>query len=113
MNSINLEELLSNASIDVIQKIFDYMSEELAEINKEDKQRLEKVNTAMQEKFEIIKQEFRDLESAKKNKLAKVLSEYIFDRDQIGAYYNQEYFKKRIESRNKANDWDNQIIVNK
>lgn len=47
MSSINLEELLNNASIDVIQKIFDYMSEELAEIQKEDKQRLEKVNTEM------------------------------------------------------------------
>lgn len=58
----------------------------------------------MEKKFEIIKQEFKDLESTKKNKLAKVLSEYIFDRDQIGAYYNQEYFKKRIKDWNKTND---------
>lgn len=80
------------------------MAEELAETQKEDNQRLEKVNNEIEKNFEIIKQEFKDLEFDKKNKLDKVLSEYISDRDEIGAYYNQEYFKKRIEDWNKTND---------
>ena len=63
----------------------------------------------MEEKFAILKQEFKALNKSKKNNISKVISEYICARDYIGAYYNQKYFKERIKDRNKTNRRSNKI----
>lgn len=100
MNNIELENILKDKSLDVLEKIFDYMAEDLAKISDEDKIKLEKINNEMEEQLKILKQEFNEL---KADKVSKLLSEYIYTRDYISAYYNQKYFKERIKDRNKTN----------
>ena len=109
MNNSELESILKNESLDVLQKIYDYMAEDLSLISEQDKLNLENVNNEMEEKFKILKQEFKTLDESKKNNISKVISEYICARDYIGAYYNQKYFKERIKDRNKTNSRSNKI----
>ena len=106
MNNIELEKILKDKSLDVLEKIFDYMAEDLAKISDEDKIKLEKINNEMGEQLEILKQEFNEL---KADKVSKLLSDYICARDYISAYYNQKYFKERSKNRNKINHRINKI----
>ena len=57
-----------NESLDVSQKIYDYMAEDLSLIREQDKVRFEKINNEMEEKFKILKQEFKILDESKKYK---------------------------------------------
>lgn len=109
MNNSELESILKNESLDVLQKIYDYMAEDLSLISEQDKLNLENVNNEMEEKSAILKQEFKTLDESKKNNISKVLSEYICTRDYIGAYYNEKYFKERSKNRNKTNCRSNKI----
>lgn len=109
MNNSELESILKNEPLDVLQKIYDYMAEDLSLISEQDKLNLENVNNKMEEKSAILKQEFKTLDEGKKNNISKVLSEYICTRDYISAYYNQKYFKERIKNRNKTNCRSNKI----
>ncbi len=110
MNNSELESILKKESLDVLQKIYDYMAEDLSLISEQDKIRLEKINNEIEEKFKILKQEFKILDENKKNNISKVLSEYIDARDYICAYYNEKYFKERSKNRNKTNCRSNKII---
>lgn len=85
------------------------MSEDLSLISEQDKLSLEKINNEMEEKFAILKQEFKTLDTNRKDKISKVLSEYIYSRDYIGAYYNEKYFKERSKDRNKTNRRSNKM----
>ena len=49
MNNIELEKILKDKSLDILEKIFDYMAEDLAKISDEDKIKLEKINNEMGE----------------------------------------------------------------
>lgn len=113
MNNNELESILKNESLDVLQKIYDYMAEDLSLISEQDKLSLEKINNEMEEKFTILKQEFKTLDESKKNNISKVLSKYIYARDYIAAYYNEKYFKERSKDRNKTNRRGNKISITK
>ncbi len=71
MNNSELESILKNESLDVLQKIYDYMAEELSLISEQDKVCLEKINNEMEEKFKILKQKFKILDESKNNNIQK------------------------------------------
>ena len=73
------------------------------------KSELENIDNELNEKVELLKQEFKSVDENKKNNISKVLSEYICARDYIGAYYNEKYFKERSKNRSKANFRNNKI----
>lgn len=77
MNKIELENILKKDSFDILQKIFDYMSEDLAKTNEQNIKDLEKIDYELTEKFELLKQEFKLLDENKKDSISKVLPEYI------------------------------------
>ena len=95
MNKSELENILKKDSFDVLQKIFNYMAEDLAKTNEQNIKDLEKIDKELTEKVELLKKEFKSLDEIKKENISKVLSEYICARDYIGAYYNEKYFKER------------------
>ena len=95
MNKNELENILKKDSFDVLQKIFNYMAEELAKTNEQNIKDLEKIDKELTEKVELLKKEFKSLDENKKDSISKVMSEYIGARDYIGAYYNEKYFKER------------------
>ena len=99
MNKSELENILEKDSFDVLQKIFNYMAEDLAKTNEQNIKDLEKIDKELTEKVELLKQEFKSLDENKKESISNVLSEYICARDYIGAYYNEKYFKERSQNR--------------
>lgn len=103
MNKNELSNILENNFLDILQKIFNYMSEELAQTDEQDIQALEKIDNELNEKVELLKQEFNSIDENKKKSISNLLSEYISARDYIGAYYNEKYFKERSKSWNKIN----------
>ena len=103
MNKNELKHILENNFLDILQKIFNYMSEELAQTNEQDIKALEKFDNELKEKVELLKQEFKSLNENKKKNISNLLSEYISTRDYIGAYYNEKYFKERSKNWNKIN----------
>lgn len=109
MNKNELKHILENNFLDILQKLFNYMSEDLAKINEQDVKELEKIDNELNEKVELLKQEFKSLEESKKNNISNLLSEYISTRDYIGAYYNEKYFKERSKDWNKTNRRSNKI----
>ena len=109
MKKNELENILKKDSFDVLEKIFNYMAEDLAQTNEQNIKDLEKIDNELNEKVELLKQEFKSVDETKKNNISKVLSEYICARDYIGAYYNEKYFKERSKNWNKTNCRDNQI----
>lgn len=109
MNKNELKNILDNNFLDILQKIFNYMSEELAQTNEQDIKALEKIDNELNEKVELLKQEFKLLDENKKKNIPNLLSEYISTRDYIGAYYNEKYFKERSKNWNKINRRSNKI----
>jgi len=109
MNKNELKNILENNFLDILQKIFNYMSEELAQTNEQDIKALEKIDNELNEKIELLKQEFKSLDENKKKSISNLLSEYISTRDYIGAYYNEKYFKERSKAWNKTNYRNNKI----
>ena len=103
MNKNELRHILENNFLDILQKIFNYMSEELAQTNEQDIKALEKIDNELNGKIELLKQEFKSLDENKKKSISNLLSEYISTRDYIGAYYNEKYFKERSKNWNKIN----------
>ena len=95
MNKSELENILNKDSFDVLQKIFNYMAEDLAKTREQNIKDLKKNDKELTERLEVLKQEFKSLYENKKESIAKVLSEYICSRDYVGAYYNEKYFKER------------------
>lgn len=95
MNKNELENILNKDSFDLLQKIFNYMAEDLAKTNEQNIKDLEKIDKELTEKVELLKQEFKSLDENKKDSISKVLSEYICARDYIATYYNEKYFKER------------------
>lgn len=77
MNKNELENILKKDSFDVLQKIFNYMAEDLAQTNEQNIKDLEKIDNELNEKVELLKQEFESVDENKKNNISKVLSEYI------------------------------------
>jgi len=110
MNKNELKHILENNFLDILQKIFNYMSEELAQTNEQDIKALKKFDNELNKKVELLKQEFKSLDENKKKSISNLLSEYISTRDYIGAYYNEKYFKERSENWNKINRRINKII---
>ena len=116
MNKNELKNILENNFLDILQKIFNYMSEELAQTNEQDIKALEKIDNELNEKVELLKQEFKTFDENKKKSISNLLSEYISIRDYIGAYYNEKYFKERSKTWNKINCRSDKIkphILNK
>ena len=109
MNKNEVKHILENNFLDILQKIFNYMSEELAQTNEQDIKALEKIDNELNEKVELLKQEFKSLDENKKKSISNLLSEYISTRDYIGAYYNEKYFKERSKIWNKINCRNNKI----
>ena len=93
MNKSELENILKKDSFDVLQKIFNYMAEDLAKTNEQNIKDLEKIDKELTEK--VVKQEFKSLDDNKKESISNMLSEYICARDYVSAYYNEKYFKER------------------
>ena len=87
MNKNELRHILKNNFLDILQKIFNHMSEELAQTNEQDIKVLEKFDNGLNEKVELLKQEFNSIDENKKESISNLLSEYISTRDYIGAYY--------------------------
>ena len=83
MNNSELESILKNESLDVLQKIYDYMAEDLSLISEQDKLNLENVNNEMEEKFKILKQEFKTLDESKKNNISKVINDKAYNNTKI------------------------------
>lgn len=50
MNKKELKSILENNFLDILQKIFNYMSEELAQTNEKDIKELEKIDNELNEK---------------------------------------------------------------
>lgn len=73
MNKNELKHILENNFLDILQKIFNYMSEELAQTNEQDIKALEKIDNELNEKVELLKQEFKSLEENKKQSISKLL----------------------------------------
>ena len=109
MNKNELKNILENNFLDILQKIFNYISEELAQTKEQDFKALEKIDNELNEKVELLKQEFKSLDENKKKSISNLLWEYISTRDYIGAYYNEKYFKERSENWNKTNCRSNKI----
>ena len=109
MNKNELKHILENNFLDILQKIFNYMSEELAQTNEQDIKALEKIDNELNGKIELLKKEFKSLDENKKKSISNLLSEYISIRDYIGAYYNEKYFKERSKTWNKINRRNNKI----
>jgi len=109
MNKNELKHILENNFLDILQKIFNYMSEELAQTNEQDIKALEKIDNELKEKIELLKQEFNLIDENKKESISNLLSEYISTRDYISAYYNEKYFKERSKNWNKINRRNNKI----
>ena len=109
MNKSELDNILNKDSFDVLQKIFNYMAEELAKTNEQNIKDLEKIDKELTEKVELLKKEFKLLDEIKKENISKVLSEYICARDYVSAYYNEKYFKERSKNWNKTNCRSNKI----
>ena len=109
MNKNGLKHILENNFLDVLQKIFNYMSEELAQTNDQDIKALEKFDNELNEKVELLKHEFNSIDENKKKSISNLLSEYISIRDYISAYYNEKYFKERSKTWNKTNCRSNKI----
>ena len=109
MNKNELKHILENNFLDILQKIFNYMSEELAQTNEQDIKVLEKIDNQLNENVELLKQEFSSIDENKKKSISNLLSEYISTRDYIGAYYNEKYFKERSKTWNKTNSRSNKI----
>lgn len=82
---------------------------ELKHINEQDIKALEKIDNELNEKVELLKQEFNSIDENKKKSISNLLSEYISTRDYIGAYYNEKYFKERSKTWNKINYRNNKI----
>lgn len=97
MNKNELKAILENNFLDILQKIFNYMSEELAQTNEQDIKALEKIDNELNEKVELLKQEFKSLEENKKQSISKLLSEYISTRDYIGAYIMKSILKNGVK----------------
>lgn len=95
MNKKELENILKKDSFDILEKIFNYMSEDLAQVSEQNIKDLQEIDNELNQKVELLKQEFQSLDENKKNNISEVLSEYICARDYIGAYYNEKYFKER------------------
>ena len=95
MNKSELDNILNKDSFDVLQKIFNYMAEDLAKTNEQNIKDLEKIDKELTEKVELLKKEFKSLDENKRERISNVLSEYICARDYVGAYYNEKYFKER------------------
>lgn len=110
MNKNELKNIIENNFLDILQKIFNYMSEELAQTNEQDIKALEKIDNELNGKIELLKQEFNSMDENKKNSISNLLSKYISTRDYIGAYYNEKYFKERSKIWNKINRRINKII---
>ena len=53
MNKNELKHILENNFLDILQKIFNYMSEELAQTNEQDIKALEKIDNELNEKVEV------------------------------------------------------------
>ena len=109
MNKNELRYILENNFLDILQKIFNYMSEELAQTNEQDIKALEKIDNELNEKVKLLKQEFNSIDENKKKNISNLLSEYISTRDYIGAYYNEKYFKERSKAWSKTNYRNNKI----
>ena len=109
MNKNEFKNILDNNFLGILQKIFNYMSEELAQTNEQDIKALEKIDNELNEKIELLKQEFNSIDENKKKSISNLLSEYISTRDYIGAYYNEKYFKERSKNWNKINRRSNKI----
>lgn len=103
MNKNELRHILENNFLNILEKIFNYMSEELAQTNEQDIKALEKIDNELNEKVELLKQEFNSIDENKKESISNLLSEYISTRDYISAYYNEKYFKERSKTWNKIN----------
>lgn len=109
MKTPDIADKNENNFLDILQKIFNYMSEELAQTSEKDIKALEKTDNELNEKVELLKQEFKSLDENKKKSISNLLSEYISTRDYIGAYYNEKYFKERSKTWNKNNSRSNKI----
>ena len=77
MNKNELKHILENNFLDILEKIFNYMSEELAQTNEQDTKALEKTDNKLKEKVELLKQEFNSIDENKK----KMLLDQIFSID--------------------------------
>ena len=66
MNKNELKHILENNFLDILGKIFNYMSEELAQTNEQDTKALEKIDNKLKEKVELLKQEFNSIDENKK-----------------------------------------------
>lgn len=58
MKKNELENILKKDSFDVLEKIFNYMAEDLAQTNEQNIKDLEKIDNELNEKVELLKQEF-------------------------------------------------------
>ena len=65
MNKNELENIIKKDSFDVLQKIFNYMAEDLAKTNEQNIKDLEKIDKELTEKVELLKQEFKSLDEFK------------------------------------------------
>lgn len=77
MNKNELKHILENNFLDILGKIFNYMSEELAQTNEQDTKALEKIDNKLKEKVELLKQEFNSIDENKK-KVFQIYCQNIF-----------------------------------
>ena len=90
MNKNELKHILENNFLDILQKIFNYMSEELAQTNEQDIKALEKIDNELNEKVELLKHEFKSLDENKKNNISKGICDIMILDDIKLSEFNYE-----------------------
>ncbi len=74
---MTLEQLLNNKKLDVLQILFNAIAEDLAIITKDDKSKLEIVDSQPNYQYQKLKEEFQKSRFEHKNKIAKYFTAFL------------------------------------
>lgn len=94
---------------DIFQKLFDYMADDLSQINEADNKNLLKTNQEVEEKYVMLNNELKKLNDEKAKSMFEKFSAYIDSLDYLNGYFNQKYFIERIKNRYKNSSTSNKI----
>lgn len=106
---MDIKELFSSNSFDILDKIYNELAEDLSYITIDDKKQLETTNEELNKQLEILRGIMRKFKKDDEQRFINTLIEFINNRDYIGAYYNQKYFKERSKNWDKINRRSNKI----
>lgn len=106
---MDIKELFSSNSFDILDKIYNELAEDLSYITIDDKKQLETTNEELNKQLEILRGIMRKFKKDDEQRFINTLIEFINNRDYIGVYYNKKYFKERSKNWDKINRRSNKI----